>query len=101
MAAVHSNSRCDYHFYVAPAGIDRLFVASRSFGDDPVFGSMGSAFHLSGDRDLSVVQTLSQPSDAVVVEKSALPRSLFCGSDGMAGCVYFYCVFLALSALLR
>ena len=101
MAAVRSDSRGDHHFYAAPAGVDRLFVASRSFGDDPVLRSMGSAFHLSGDRDLSVVQTLSQSSDAVVVAESALPRSLFCGSDGMAGCVYFYCVFLALSALLR
>ena len=101
MAAVRSDSRCDYHFYVAPAGVDRLFVASRSLGDDPILRSMGSAFHLSGDRDLSVVQTFSQSSDAVVVAESALLRSLFCGSDGMAGCVYFYCVFLALSALLR
>ena len=101
MAAVRSDSRGDYHFYVAPAGVDRFFITSRSLGDDPVFGPMGSAFHLFGDRDFSIVQTISQSPNAVVVAESALPRAVFCGSHGMAGCVYFYCVFLALSALLR
>ena len=69
MATVRSDSRGNHHFYVAPVGVDRPFVASRSFGDDPVLRSMGSAFYLSGDRDLSVVQTISQSSDAVVVSK--------------------------------
>ena len=69
MAAFHSDSGSDHHFYVAPVEVDRLFVASRSFGDDPVLRSMGSAVYFSGYSDLSVVQTLSQSSDAVVVTK--------------------------------
>ena len=100
MAAVQSGSWCDHHFYVAPAGVDRLFITSRSLGDDPVFGSMGSAFHLFGDRDFSIVQTISQSSDAVVVMESTLPRAVFCGGHGMAGRLYFYRIFLTLSPLL-
>ena len=69
MATVRSDSRGDHRFYVAPVGVDRLFVSSRSFGDDPVLRSMGSAFYLFGDRDLSIVQTLSQSPDAVVVSE--------------------------------
>ena len=69
MAAFHSDSGSDHHFDVAPVEVDRLFVASRSFSDDPVLRSMGSTVYLSGDRDLSVVQTISQSSDAVVVAK--------------------------------
>ena len=69
MATVRSDSRGDHRFYVAPVGVDRLFVSSRSFGDDPVLRSMGSAFHLPSDRDLSIVQTISQSADAVVVTK--------------------------------
>ena len=101
MAAVHSNSRRDYHFYVAPAGIDRLFIPSRSLGDDPVFGSMGRAFHLLGNWDVSIVQTVSQSPNTVVVLESALSWAQFCGCDGLAGRLYFHRVFLTLSALLR
>ena len=69
MAAFHSDSGSDHHFDVATVEVDRLFVASRSFSDDPVLRSMGSTVYLSRDRDLSVVQTISQSSDAVVVAK--------------------------------
>ena len=101
MAAVRSDSRCDYCFYVAPAGIDRLFITSRSLGDDPVFCLTGSAFNLFGDRDFSIVQTISQSPNAVVVMESALPRAVFCGGHGMAGRLYFYRIFLAFGPLLR
>ena len=101
MAAFHSDSGSDHHFDVAPVEVDRLFVASRSFSDDPVLRSMGSTVYLSGDRDLSVVQTISQSSDAVVVAKQALPRAVFCGRHGMAGRLYFLRVFLTLNPLLQ
>ena len=101
MAAFHSDSGSDHHFDVAPVEVDRLFVASRSLGDDPVLCSMGSAVYFSGYRDLSVVQTSSQSPNAVVVMESTLPRAVFCGGHGMAGRLNFFRVFLTLSPLLQ
>ena len=100
MAAVHSGGRCDHHFYVAPVGVDRLVVASRSLSDDPVLRSMGSAVYFSGYRYVSIIQGVSRSPDAVVVTEPALPRALFCSGHGMAGRLYFYRIFLTLSPLL-
>ena len=53
VATVRSCIRGRHGFYDVAFGVDRPLVASRSVGDDPVLGSMGGAFHFSGDRDLS------------------------------------------------
>jgi hypothetical protein len=55
MATVRSCIRGDHRFYAAPVGVCRLFFSAGSVVDDPVLGSMGGAFHFSGDRDLSIV----------------------------------------------
>ena len=55
VATVRSCIRGHHRFHDVAFGVDRLLVASRSVGDDPVLGSMGGAFHFSGDRDLSTV----------------------------------------------
>ena len=101
MATVRNHSRGDHRFYVAPVGVDKLFVSSRPFGDDPVLRSMGSAVYFSGYRYFSIIQGVSQSPDAVVITKSAPPRAVFCGGHGMAGCLYFYRIFLTLNPLLR
>ena len=55
VATVRSCIRGHHRFHDVAFGDDRLLVASRSVGDDPVLGSMGGAFHFSGDRDFRTV----------------------------------------------
>ena len=67
LAPIYRCIRGDHHFYAAPAGVNKLFVASRSLGDDPVFRKMGSADYFSGDCHLGLIPIVSGAFDALVI----------------------------------
>ena len=60
VASTRRDIRGHHRLYVVAFEIGRPVVASGSLGDDPVFGSLGSAVYFSGYRYFTIVQALSR-----------------------------------------